>query len=672
MAELSVSRKSVKELLSLSDTNSKGKIYVIPEYQRPYRWDLEKCETLWIDLTNFYSETWNQDDREYFLGTIVTCINDTEEKGIDVIDGQQRITSLFLLLRAFYNQLELMLDKKPDDDEVLGLMSSIEPCIWNVNKMSKKIVDKKDIHIKSLVATDKDNEDFHKILETGEIISSESFYAKNYNFFLDKCKEYARDTPMDWKELCLCILEKCIVLPIECEDLNSALTIFGTLNDRGLPLSDSDIFKSELYKQKQTPKEKEEFTQRWKSLEESVSNGGFSLDDLFRCYTHIIRGRNKDKSNEIGLRRFYAGKNNKYDSLRTPIFFEEIIELANFWESVNNRNDMRYCNLEAKKYIHCLNCYPNDYWKYPVSVFFSYHKKDVDNFPELIANLLKRLLAYLSVRFVESPTVNKIKDPIFGFCVEIATNGDANFDYKIPDDFEDKLSCFSFSKITKLIILLNSYLFDKKQELLPPDFDVEHIFPKKWQNTNYNGWTIDDAKEHLNMFGNKIAIEKKLNIQAGNGYFGIKKRHYLKSNITEVIELGNYHREDWLKEDINNRNREMIIKLKSFFEDNLTPKSKITETEILSLSINLENVTLVEQKVDDIYSYVVKSNTIDHNIELSMEQILENAAPIVSSKYTYSTKEEAIKNIPKDFFIKGIKNIVDNSLNDLIMKHLKS
>lgn len=66
MAELSVSRKSVEDLLSLSDVNKTGKIYVIPEYQRPYKWDLEKCETLWIDLSNFYNEASKQDDREYF------------------------------------------------------------------------------------------------------------------------------------------------------------------------------------------------------------------------------------------------------------------------------------------------------------------------------------------------------------------------------------------------------------------------------------------------------------------------------------------------------------------------------------------------------------------------------------------------------------------------------
>lgn len=55
---------------------------------------------------------------------------------------------------------------------------------------------------------------------------------------------------------------------------------------------------------------------------------------------------------------------------------------------------------------------------------------------------------------------------------------------------------------------------------------MEHIFPQKWQNTNYNGWTREDAKEYLEQIGNKMWLEKKINIQAGNGYFGRKKEKY--------------------------------------------------------------------------------------------------------------------------------------------------
>ena len=79
MPELSVSKKTVYEILS----SMQGKKFIIPEYQRPYSWDEEKCETLWNDLVNFY---YSKIDSEYFLGTIVTCKTD---KGLEVIDGHK-------------------------------------------------------------------------------------------------------------------------------------------------------------------------------------------------------------------------------------------------------------------------------------------------------------------------------------------------------------------------------------------------------------------------------------------------------------------------------------------------------------------------------------------------------------------------------------------------------
>lgn len=120
-----------------------------------------------------------------------------------------------------------------------------------------------------------------------------------------------------WKEFCLFILERCIILPIECSDLDSALTIFGTLNNRGLPLADSDIFKAELYK---TQPSKQTFADKWKELEATISGAGFNLNDLFRYYTFIDRAKRGDTSKEIGLRSYYSGKGNKYPIFKTQSF----------------------------------------------------------------------------------------------------------------------------------------------------------------------------------------------------------------------------------------------------------------------------------------------------------------------------------------------------------------
>lgn len=64
-------------------------------------------------------------------------------------------------------------------------------------------------------------------------------------------------------------------------------------------------------------------------------------------------------------------------------------------------------------------------------------------------------------------------------------------------------------------------------------------------------------------------FEKKLNIQAGNGYFGIKKDKYSVSSIATVKELSKYEKDDWLKEDIELREERLKIKLLSFFKEQL-------------------------------------------------------------------------------------------------------
>jgi hypothetical protein len=87
--------------------------------------------------------------------------------------------------------------------------------------------------------------------------------------------------------------------------------------------------------------------------------------------------------------------------------------------------------------------------------------------------------------------------------------------------------------------------------------------------TSYLGWSHDEAEKSLEKFGNKVAFEKKLNIQAGNGYFGKKKLKYAESAIANVKKLSAYSKDDWHKADIDAREKEFIAELMTFFSTNL-------------------------------------------------------------------------------------------------------
>ena len=562
MTKLHIDKKSIGSLFS----ELKGKKFIIPDYQRPYKWDKEKCETLWNDIEEFSRSTEAQNEESYFLGTVVSYNN--EDGNPEIIDGQQRMTSFMLLLRAFYTKLETMDD---NNQNVKGLRARLEPCIWEIHRISGLVEDKANTKIKSEVATEGEKNIFQNIIETGRIDSKNNDnYTNNYRYFLDICSEYAKNNPLAWENLCVTILEQCIILPINCDSQDTALTIFSTLNDRGLPLSDSDIFKAKIYKATSEEKRKE-FVEKWKELSEICLESGFEIDDMFRYYSHIIRGKNSDTSKEIALTKFYL--NNDYIKTEKDLI-NELIQLAKFWACVEypkfSESYGLELGLENRKLIQCLWSYPNEYWRYVLSVFY-FNNKDSSCFNDDLNKLLKKLVSYLFVKFIDNPTVNAIKTDVFKYCVYLSGKSEDNLFIKDVDSVKDKISTFGKSKLSRSLILLHSYLYadGEQKELFDNDIEIEHIFPKKWQDTNYNGWLYAEAESYLERLGNKIPFEKKLNIQAGNGYFGAKKVKYSDSSVYEVQRLGKYHKNDWIKDDIEEREKSMIDRLITFFKENL-------------------------------------------------------------------------------------------------------
>ena len=170
---IQVHKKSVSELLE----SGKSKLFVIPEYQRPYAWTEEEVETLFEDLWEFAVTTGGTErESSYFLGSVVSYENNNEQ---EIIDGQQRITSLFLLLRTIYTKLT---STSPSERtaEAENFIRKIEPAIWKTNKLTGT-VDYSNILLTSRVVNNEGNEILRKILETGKADeNAKDNYSKNY------------------------------------------------------------------------------------------------------------------------------------------------------------------------------------------------------------------------------------------------------------------------------------------------------------------------------------------------------------------------------------------------------------------------------------------------------------------------------------------------------------
>lgn len=178
------------------------------------------------------------------------------------------------------------------------------------------------------VATDNEREEFLTILREGSVSKGhKSNYAVNYEFFQRKIDAFLNEYPSYFAYFPTRILQNCILLPIEAESQDTALRIFSTLNDRGKPLSDADIFKAQFYKFFSEIGKKDEFIKQWKALEERCEKifhptTGTPMDELFSRYMYFIQAKEGNKSTTTeALRKFY--ERNNYQILRDEGAFQD-------------------------------------------------------------------------------------------------------------------------------------------------------------------------------------------------------------------------------------------------------------------------------------------------------------------------------------------------------------
>lgn len=549
---IEVNKQSVRQLLE----TGKNKKFIIPEYQRPYAWSDEQIQVLFDDLVEY---TINDSESTYFLGTIVAYENDDQEQ--EIIDGQQRITTLFLLLRAVYSKLEHSLEK-----EAIYLRSQIEPAIWEQDDLTGE-VSLDEILITSKVMGDDGNQEFAKILVSGKADpKSNSNYSRNYIQLQHLIDDYANNEPLSFYRFVSNILNRAILLPIMADSQDTALTIFSTLNDRGLALSDADIFKAKIYN-RLDPQRKKDFIEKWQQLDEEAKNANESIQKLFYYYMFYLRALENDRNTTTpGIRKFYS-KNN-FERLYGNDIMEQLNLILNLWIVINNRSSLQdeswSENGEIQQVLDALTSYPNEFWKYPVVIYYmKYHSEP--NFENEFLAFLRRLLAVLAAQYIVTPTVNAVKRGILNLNAEIINSPTPKFSFNTIDEklLKDKIKNAHRNTVR---MILKMIAYQHQTELLPKKWEIEHIFPQKWQ-PNYFPLTPDDeVKEIVEHIGNKIPFEKKLNIIASNNYFTKKQESYQKSNVKILLDLSKEH-DDWGLDEIRERDIRISDELVDLLND---------------------------------------------------------------------------------------------------------
>lgn len=291
---------SISELFG--DTKS---LYKIPKYQRPYKWESEQVEQLWDDIM----ESYENDVTNYFLGSVITAssYDDPQSPYIDVVDGQQRLTTLMILFCV-------LRDHFPD----LNQNDSLNPISVNIDIIRSAITFNGRASRLRLYTHSSHQSDFDAyILDEGATKALVVPY--KYQIRNDQEPKFKFiNTALIFRDKLYSIDKKILgsfinylfyqvkIIRIDCSSRDFAIKLFQVLNNRGLDLTSADLIKSflleKVYKKYRddpsTSKLKEDsFMSDWNEMEQIIKQcDDISMNDLFIIYAHYLLASNQKKS----------------------------------------------------------------------------------------------------------------------------------------------------------------------------------------------------------------------------------------------------------------------------------------------------------------------------------------------------------------------------------------
>jgi hypothetical protein len=376
------------------------------------------------------------------------------------------------------------------------------------------------------------------------------------------------------------ILNNVILLPIEAESQDTALRIFSTLNDRGLPLSDADIFKSQFYKHFSVLGTKDEFIRRWKALEEITDtifspSHGTPMDELFTRYMYYERAKlGIYNTTTEALRDFY--ERDKYRLLKSEETLANLEALAKFWKAVAEQDEQFFSDRVLRR-LFVLNYAPNGMWAYIVSVWFMTHKDSEGKLDEpSFYTFLHKITAFIWAYAIERPGVNSLRTPVYPELIRIVNGEEVEFSRHRFDReaLRGRFMAYEFRNgrpVTRSMLAWWMYQ-DEKQPLIDINtvFEIEHIYAKK--RAEVEG--LERFK--VEALGNKALLEKRINIRASDYRFEDKKKYYRGFKAArgfregtkdeELLSLAN--RDDFAAADIEDRTGQIIDSFMDYLGEN--------------------------------------------------------------------------------------------------------
>lgn len=507
--------------------NDADSFYQIPRYQRPYSWGDEQLEKLWDDLIEAY-----ENDDEYFLGSIITAKASDSANYLDIVDGQQRLTTLMILLCVYRDlfpdiNLNLISDDPFAIDKGIIEMSIRYRGVNDRLRLRTHTQHESDFQktILNPGATQGYNKPYKKDLKKEE--DPKFKFINTSVFFSDKLSDIGMDMAGN---LLNYIFRKVRIIRIDCKEVGFAIKLFQVLNARGLDLSNSDLIKSfmigQIHKkyadnQDMIKHYEDRFMDDWKYCENIALDTDETMNDLFVLYEYYLLEDNPKRA-----------------------LYDELVNLITNNDPNETIADFKQFAIRYKKDIYYnddKNIFPfwyirwSTYWR---TILLASLHSNYSNHAELIYSLRR----YYYLNWIAGNTLTRIKQTSFNLIKWVKTNRPHS---EIVIELEKNLK--ENNTIQRAIDSLNGdiyneiwckpllYWIEYNQQEKPQfysygdrDIHVEHILPQSFEKKEewHHFANYKYIEDWVNSGGNLTLLSGKKNIAASNKGFDEKIKAY--------------------------------------------------------------------------------------------------------------------------------------------------
>ncbi|MBS5969124.1 MAG: DUF262 domain-containing protein [Clostridium perfringens] len=559
----------------IKDLLSNKFLFEIPDYQRAYSWTKENLKQLVEDIWESVELNKARGNKEfdqyepYFLGSIVLCSKEYKDDGCgiyDVIDGQQRLTSIIMLIAAIRDLI--------DNEEYKKVLSDLiyqKPNVLMGIKESIRVKarGKEEEFFKKYILTNGGTElvkdlDMEELSEAKQNMVNaievfrDSFFNENGELLEEKLNEFI-----------VYLLQKVVLVVITTESFTSAFRLFNVINARGLPLTDSDLLKSENLRV-MNPEIRKEYTDIWESHEQDL--GKEKLDQIIG-FMRTMKLKNKVEESvyeEFSKKIFrnepeYLGVNFVNHLTAVKALYDKYVIDGNL-EGVSEEEKSYYKNL-----INIMREFlPYDDWMAAVIRFAEKFNDD-----KLVLEFVKVLEKRLVIDWVNGNSFADRLNRVYGILEAIEEKDSLEeikeapvFLYDLERTtayFENALNDIDF--YSKGRMMIPKYIFvrldmeKRPNEVL--DYSdkimIEHVLPRNAKEAYWkDNFSADQRRNWANKFGNLVIITGAKNTRANNKPFAEKVEQYLskKSDFAitkEVLELS-----DWNMDSLKDRHESLV------------------------------------------------------------------------------------------------------------------